>query len=203
MRHPAHPDYHKTWFNTVNHGPAIPFLTVAAIGAQALGSIAQGKQQAASAKYNAAIQENNATIARQNATFAGQEGAANAAIEQQKTRATVGAIKTAQAANNIDVNTGSAVDVRSSASELGELNAINIRSNAARSAYGYQTQASSDEAQAQLDRQEAKYDTKAGYIKAGTTLLGEAATAGQAGNFDSWLNASSMNAPTTMGPWQQ
>lgn len=187
-------------------GAAIPFLTVAAIGAQALGSIAQGKQQAASDKYNAQVAENNAKIATQNATLAGQEGAANAAIEQQKTRATVGAIKSAQAANNVDVNTRSAVDVRSSAAELGELNAITIRSNAAKQAYGFQTQAASDTAQAQLDREQAKYAKEAGYVKAGTTVLGEAATAGQSGNFDSWLNSTSMNSGSFMGPsnlpWQ-
>ncbi len=203
MRHPAHPDYHKTWFNSAYHGPALPFIAAAAMGAQALGAIAQGKQQAASDKYNAAVAENNATIANQNATFAGQEGAANAAIEQAKTRATVGGIKAAQAANGIDVNTGSAVDVRSSASELGELNAINIRSNATRQAYGFETQASNDKAQAQLDRSQAKYDSEAGYVKAGTGLLSSAATAGTSGTFDKWLNAGSMNAPSSMGPWQE
>ncbi len=172
-------------------GAALPFITVAAIGAQALGSIAQGNQQAASDKYNAQVAENNAQIARQNATFSGQEGAANAAREQLKTRAQVGGIKAAQAANGIDINSGSAVDVRSSAAELGELNAITIRSNAARQAYGYQTQASSDMAQAQLDRQSAKYASESGYIKGATTLIGQSATAANAGNFNSWMNNSS------------
>lgn len=180
-------------------GAALPFLTVAAVGMQALGSIAQGNAAAKSANYNAAIASNNAQIATNNATLAAQQGAANAGIEQQKTRATVGAIKAAQAANGVDVNKGSAVDVRSSAAELGELNAITIRSNAARSAYGYQTQAASDQAQAQLDRQQGKYAKQAGYVKAGTSILGDAAMAGGAGNFDSWLNSTSMNSVTT-GP---
>lgn len=163
-------------------------LPVAGLAASALGSVASGRQQAASAKYNSQVATNNAAIVQQNATFAGEEGAANAAIEQQKTRATVGGIKAAQAANGIDVNSGSDVDVRSSAAELGELNAINIRSNAARSAYGQQTQASSDTAQAQLDKQEAGYDSEAGYLKAGTTLLSGGAAGQQSGLWGNFLN---------------
>ncbi len=116
--------------------------------ASALGAIQQGQAAKKSANYNAQIQEHNAEIAQNNATLAGREGAANAAIEQQKARANVAGIKAAQAANGVDVNTGSAVDVRSSAAELGELNAITVRSNAVKQAYGYQTQAASDKAQA-------------------------------------------------------
>lgn len=181
-------------------GAALPFITAASMALSAIGSIQQGKQQAAAAKYNAQVQENNATIAKQNATFVAQEGAANTEREQMKTRATVGAIKAAQSANGVDVNTGSAVDVQSSAAELGELNAITVRSNAVRQAYGFQTQAASDQAQAALDRQQAKYDTRAGYMKAASTLIGQGTQGYNAGNFDSWLGKNSMNYNTDFGP---
>lgn len=172
---------------------ALPYLAVAALGVSTLGSIAQGQEQAKAANYNAGVAANNATIAQQNASLAGAQGAANAAIEQQRTRATVGGIKAAQAANNIDVNTGSAVDVRSSAAELGELNAITIRSNAAKTAYGFQTQSSSDTAQAQLDQQQAKYDSEAGYLNAGKTLLSATVSGAQSGTWDNFLGSGSMN----------
>ncbi len=176
-------------------GAALPsFSTLAAFGSlatSALGSIQAGRQASASAKYNAAVQQNNAAVAKQNATFAGQEGAANAANEQQKTRAAIGSIRASQAANGIDVNKGSAVDVRSSAAELGELNAITIRSNAARQAYGFQTQASSDMAQSKLDKQEAGYDTTAGYMKGATTLLSGGYQGHESGLWNDYLNSSS------------
>lgn len=199
MIHPAHSDYHGTWFNRARHGPALPFLAVAAISAQALGSIAQGQQEKKAADYNARVQENNAKIAEQNARFAGEEGAANAATEAMKTRAAIGGIKAAQAANGVDINSGSPVDVRSSAAELGELNAITIRNNAARHAYGYQTEASSDRAQAQLDRQQGKYAAEAGFFKAGTTVLGSGISAYQAGTFDSWMKSTSLNGESGGG----
>lgn len=181
---------------SVGTAAALPALgsVIGAVSAvsSALGSINQGKSQAASARYNAQVQENNAQIAKNNATLAGQEGAANAGIQQQKTRATVGAIKAAQAANGVDVNSGSALDVRSSAAELGQLSAITIRSNAAKSAYAYQTGASSNEAQAQLDRQEAKNDIKAADITAGTSLLGKAASGSQSGLWGDYLQSGSL-----------
>jgi hypothetical protein len=127
------------------------------------------------AKYNAQVATQNQQIATQNATLAGQSGEQQAAQSEAKTRAEVGAIKASEAAGNIDVNSGSAVDVQSSAAELGELSAITIRGNAA---YGYQTQSTSFENQAQLDTQQAANDTTAGEIAAPVTLLGGLGGAG-------------------------
>ncbi len=69
-----------------------------------------------------------------------------------KTRGQVGAIEASQAASNITVGSGSAVDVRSSAAEMGELDALTIRSNAEKQAYGYQTQAAAFTGEQQQQR---------------------------------------------------
>lgn len=171
---------------------ALPLAGLASSGLSAYSSVQQGKQAATAANYNASVAANNAQIATQNATVAGQVGAEQTAIEQQKTRAAIGGIKAAQAASGIDVNSESAVDVRSSAEELGQLNAITVRSNAARTAYGYQTQAQSDTSQSQLDQQEAGYDKTAGYDKAATTLLGNAVAGSQSGLWDSFNQTKSL-----------
>lgn len=163
--------------------------TLASGAISAVGSIEKGQASSAAAKYNAGIAQNNATIAQQNATFAGQEGQQNAAIAEGKTRAQVGAITAAQAANGVEVNSGSALDVRSSAAELGELNAINIRANAARQAYGFQTEATSDQAQAQLNKSQAQSDSTAGYISAGSTLL--SAAGNKNNNYSDFLSSQS------------
>ena len=148
--------------------------TLATLGTAlgAVGAITSMGGRAAASDYSSVIAAQNAQIAKQQADLAGAAGDQQVAMQQAKTRATVGAIKAAQAASGIDVNTGSAVDVRSSAAELGQLDAISIRSNAARTAYGYQTQSASDLAQSQLDRFEAKNDRTAGYLNAGTSVLG-------------------------------
>lgn len=138
----------------------------------AIGAISQAHAASAAAKYNAEVEAQNAKIAKQNAAWAGQAGEQQAAVEEQKTRGRVGAIVAAEAANNIDVNSGSAVDVRSSAKELGELDALTVRSNAAKEAYGDVTQSWSHEAQSNLDKQNAAAASEAGMIGAAGSLLG-------------------------------
>lgn len=162
--------------------------SVASTAIQGVGSFMSGKANAASANYNASIASMNANIEKQNATWAAQSGEEQVAQQQQKTRANVGAITAAQAANNITINSGvsgdSGLDVRSSASQLGELSALNIRSNAAKQAYGYLTGAWSDTAQANLDKANAGYSAEAGDIGAGADLLGGAGSA--ANNYANW-----------------
>jgi hypothetical protein len=163
---------------------ASPWLAYAGIGSSlaggalgAYGSYMQGQSAAAAARYNATIEKNNATIAKQNAAIAGEAGSFQAYQVGQKTRSEVGTIAANQAAGGIDVNKGSAVDVRSSAAELGELDALTVRSNAAREAYGYQTQADTHTAQSNLDLFEAANDQTAGTIGAASTFLGSAGSA--------------------------
>lgn len=137
----------------------------------ALGQMKQGKAASQAAQYNATVAANNANISRQNAINAGHEGEIAAAQAQQETRAKVGAIKADQGASGVDLNSGSSIDVRSSAAQTGQLNAITLRSNAARKAYGYQLEASGQDAQSQLDLSTAKNEKSAGLLNASTTLL--------------------------------
>ncbi len=152
-------------------------IALAGTAASAVGSIAQGQAAAQAAAYNAQIQANNAKIATENASLAGAEGSANVEAKSLQTRAKVGAIEANQAAAGIDIGSGSATDVRQSATQVGALEALNIRANATRQAYGYQTQAASDLAQSELDKKESSYDKSAGYLKAGATLLSSAGNA--------------------------
>lgn len=168
------------------------FASVAGAGIGALGSIKQGKASAAAANYNSQVSANNAAIAQQNSQWAIQEGNAAVEAEKLKTRDTVGALTANQAAGGIDINSGSALDVRSSAAETGELNALNIRTNAIHKAYGYQTDATGFQAQSGLDSAQAGFDTTAGDINAGSTLLGGIGSASN--NYANYLNKSSVGS---------
>lgn len=162
---------------------ASPWLAYAGLGLSALGGVTgavgavqQGQAQASAAEYNAQLSNRNAAVAKENANIAGQAGSEQAYIQSQKTRAEVGSIKASQAASGIDVNSGSALDVRTSARELGELDALTVRSNATKEAYGYVNQAANFKSQANLDEFEAKNDKTASYISGASTLLGAAAS---------------------------
>ena len=173
--------------------------TVASLASGAIGAIGASntaKATSQSAAYQAQVAANNQAIAQNQANQATAAG--ESAVEQQglKTRAEVGAIMAGQAASNIDVTSGSAVDVRSSAAALGELDALTIRSNAARQSYGYQTNATSFGAQAGLEQNIARQAPIAGEISATGSLLSGAT--GAANQYLNWQRvAGSGVGPTT------
>lgn len=155
-------------------------MAAAAAGSvtKAFGSWQAGEAGAQASNFQAQVAENNAAAARQNFTWEMQAGQQRATDSEMKTRAQVGETKTGQAAAGIDVNTGSAAAVQSAEGKLGELDALTIRSNSARRAYGYEVAATSDEAQAQLDRAQASQSRISGDIGAATSLLSGASSAG-------------------------
>lgn len=146
-------------------------------GMQVIGGIQQGQAEKAQATYNASVAAANAQIAKNKAAMAGAAGTAQVEQAQLETRAKVGGLLAAEAAGNIDVTKGSALDVRSSAAQLGELNALTVRSNAARTAYGYQTEAASETGQQGLYQSEANNAMPAAEIGAFGNVLGGATSA--------------------------
>lgn len=159
--------------------------TIGSTAVSALGSISQSRASAASAGYNAKVVAQNAEQQTRNANFAGAEGEQNVAAEGAKTKATLAATLASQGASGVDVNTGSSVNVRESEAKLGILNALTVRSNAAKQAYGYQTGAASDLAQVDLLNKQKKNDITGGYLNAGATVLGGI---GNASKYTQWLN---------------
>lgn len=165
---------------------AATVATVASLGGtaiSALGTLGQSRANAAAAGYNAKIAAQNAQIQTQNANFTAAQGEQNVGAAGAKTRADVAAITANEGASGIDVNTGSPVSVRESEAKLGMLNALNIRSQAARQAYGYETGAIQQTAQSTLDRKQQTYDTEGGYLNAGATVLGGVGTAAKYVNY--------------------
>lgn len=144
----------------------------------AVGAVEGAAAQQKSAEFQAQVATNNAQLAKQQAALTEAAGAAQVETQGIKTRAEVGAIKAEQAASNIDVDSGSALDVRSSAAMLGELDALTIRSNAEKTAYGDLTQAKSFEGQASVEKSIAAEAPIAGGIQAFGSVLGGAASAG-------------------------
>jgi hypothetical protein len=149
---------------------AVAGLASAGIGA--VGAMRQGEANAAAANYQAQVAANNAAIERQNAEWEFQSGEVQTENVARNTRNVVGTTKAAQAASGVEVNTGSNVDVRAAESELGALDALTVRSNAARRAYSHEVAATGDEAQAQLLRSEADSARSAGRLSALGSFIG-------------------------------
>lgn len=175
------------------------WLSYGGVAASALSGVtgAVGAAQSANAQRQAANYQ--AQVAKQQSDIANQQAqqtaaAGEAATEQQglKTRATVGAVTANEAASGVDVNSGSALDTRLSAADVGELNALTTRSNYARQAYGYQTGAVASEAQSGLYRAEASQAPIGGALSATGSLLSGASSA--ANQYARWQQAGGSGA---------
>lgn len=153
-------------------------IGIAGAATSAYGTYEKGQAEGANADYQSQVAANNAMIARQNVQMTEAAGASKEAAQGMKTRAAVGTIKTAQGASGVDVNSGSALDVRGAAAKLGALDALTIRSNTAREAYGYEVQATSSEAESKLLTSEGEQARTAGEIGALGTFLSGASSVG-------------------------
>lgn len=171
-------------------------LMAAATLVSTAGAVQQGNQAKKIGTYQAAVASNNALIAEQNADYAIKAGQQQAATESMKGAATVGAIKSAQAASGVDVNTGSAVDVQESERLRSALDTQTVMHNAQLKAYGYRTQATNFEAEAGLRTAEGDAAKSASRTKALSTLLSGASSTAWMGakmgpsSYDTGLDAS-------------
>jgi hypothetical protein len=160
----------------------------------AFGDIAGGFSQQGASGLQAKIAKNNQTVAAQNAAYTAQAGEVEGEQAGLRNRAVSGTIRARQAAGGVDVNTGSAATVQGSAAELGAMDAMTIRSNAARAAYGYQVKGH----EAELEYLQAKAAEKAapieGFISAGGTLLGGASST--ASKYSQWQQSTGGDAGT-------
>ena len=162
--------------------------TVAGTAVSAYGAYQSGQAQSKAAAYQAQVAANNAKIAQEQATLATQKGENEAMQQSLKNRAALGGIITSMAANGVDVNSGSAINVRQSADVLGLQDVQTKRENAAIEAYGFRSQGASYTAQSQLDTSEAQWAKSAGMTGAVGSLLGGAGSVGA--KYADWLNTS-------------
>lgn len=156
---------------------AVPgVLSLAGTAAKAGGQLKGGQATSSADLFKAQIANNNAIAYGQAATRAVQGGEVASDVAGLQTAATIGRTKATQAANGINVNTGSAVDVRAGQAAAGRINQDTTLSNAQLQGYGYRVRGMQESEQAQLDTAEAAGATAgAGYGAAGTILGGASA----------------------------
>lgn len=143
-------------FTALAVGALIGSTALSVYGQKKAGDAAKagGIANRRAAESSAGLSEFNAAIADLQAKDAEARGEQEAAKFRQGVRALVSEQRTGFAAGNIDVNYGSAVDTQADAEFLGELDALTIRTNAAREAWGYRVQATDDRERARIQREE-------------------------------------------------
>jgi hypothetical protein len=162
------------------------WIAAAGLAVGAVSSVAGGIASSNAASYQGAVATNNSIIQGQNATAALQAGNNNAFDMSLANAGAAGKLKAGQAANGINVNSGTAVNVQASQREVQQQNVGTSLANTARTAYGYRVGSMSDQAQAQLDSMNSENDLIGGVL--GGVGKG-ASAAGQAPGVTDWLSS--------------
>lgn len=155
--------------------PVLMAVTAARSIAGYVGSRRQATAAQQQGNYESQLFSQNADFADAQAADAIARGHEAELRSRGQTRQLTGSQRASYAAQGISLDTGSPVDVVTQDEALGELDALTIRNNARREAYGFSTQASQYRSQAQMARTAGK-NTAAAYGNEGvSTLLGGAA----------------------------
>lgn len=168
----------------------VAWVGLAGAAISAVGAISQGAAQSQQSAYQAQVAQNNSTVENQNALYATEAGNIQQFDESLKNRGAAGKIKANQAANGVDVNSGSNLAVQQSQRETGLQDVATIGANAQRQAYGYRTQAVGDTAQAGLDTAESQQAPVGADLGAVGGLLSKSGSNGIASAFG-WTGSGS------------
>ncbi|HKE43891.1 MAG TPA: hypothetical protein VKB41_05070 [Steroidobacteraceae bacterium] len=138
-----------------------------------------GEAQQQVAESEAQLSDYNAQVAELQAKDALERGGEKESRFRDQVRGLIGSQRAGFAGANVDVGYGSAADVQADAAFLGELDALTIRNNAAREAWGYKVEAEDLRRRAEIQRQGGEMAAAAGreaakgaYIGAAGTVLG-------------------------------
>ncbi len=145
-------------------------LAVASTALSAYGAYQQGQ-------YQGQVARNNATMAQYAAQQTTQEGVQREEATRQRTAQMIGQERAGLSAGGVNANVGSAARLQEDTANLGELDAVTLRNNAANRAWAYQTQAAGDIAQE-------KQDTFAGNLGSLSSLVGGSSSI--ASKYKSW-----------------
>lgn len=151
-------------FTAIMVGLAVAGAVTKTVGTIKAGNAAErvGKAQREASESQAELSDFNAQVADLQAKDAIARGQDEEQRFRAKVRGTIGAQRADFAAGNINVAYGSAVDVQADTAFLGELDALTIRTNAAREAWGYEVQSEDLTRRGQIQRKEGYMYEQAG-----------------------------------------
>lgn len=144
-------------------------LGILGTGFQAYGAYRSAQAQKAQSEYQAGVARNNQIIAERNAQDAIKRGQAEEARHRLQVAQLKGTQRSVLAASGVELDDGSALDILGDTAELGELDALTIRSNAEREAYQARVQGMNYAAEAGLHSYAAESTNP--FLSAGSALF--------------------------------
>ena len=122
-------------------GAVAPAIQVAGAGLSAVTAYSNSRSTRSAYEAQAQVARNNAVIAGWQADDVLARGDRAVSVQRSKTRQLKGAQRAAMAANGVDLNQGSALNILSDTELFGEMDADTIANNAAKEAWAIRNQA--------------------------------------------------------------
>lgn len=139
-------------------------------GASVYGTYAQMQAAKNNASYQASIANQNAAIADAQSVSVGQQGTMEQNQLRDKARQVAASQKTAFAANGLDTQSGSALNVISDTAQQSEQDIQTSRYNTAMQMWGLGNQANQYRAEAKNAKQAGKYQARSALLSGVTSL---------------------------------
>jgi len=165
------------------------FMQIAGLATSAFGAYSQGKADKAATEQQAAVTRNNEMLAQWQAADALRRGKEAEQTHRFKVASMKGSQRASFAARGLDIGEGSAFNILADTDYMGERDAITIRNNASREAWGHTVSAKNAGSNADLLEMRARNTNPA--TGAFTTLL---TGAGQVAA--SWYKRSTAGTPS-------
>lgn len=150
-------------------------IMLVSMATSAISSVSSAIQNAQAIKaqgfYASSIANSNAAMAKLKATQALQAGDVAASRKDMVTRGQVGTARAMASGSGVDVNVGSPAAVQSEIRTAGASDVLTIKNNAAREAWGYQTQAIQDTFEGQFSNLTAKSKAQQSLVTGGLQAI--------------------------------
>lgn len=147
-------------------------LTAALIGLTAASTAMQYSAAKSAGDYQQSVANVNADLDDLSAGDAIARGDKAAGAQHKKTKQLIGAQRAALGASGAAVNSGSAADLTADSKTLGALDALTIKSNAAREAFGYKVQGLNSRASGQFAHMESRAKMNSTLLTGGIQAIG-------------------------------
>lgn len=170
-------------------------FAIAGLAFQAFGAIQQSRAATQQAEYEQAVQRNNNIMAERAQQDAIRRGKREETLRRLRTAQDVSTARSQLAGGGFDVNTGSALTKQSDTRAMGNVEALTIRSNAAREAYGIQTQNARERAESAGRVASYKNQAKSSLISGAASVAMGGYRAYSAGTFGGGATAQQKSGP--------
>jgi hypothetical protein len=125
-------------------------LGAASLAFGAMGAYQQSASAKASMEYQSQVAQNNAITAEYQAQDAVKRGEVAEAEQRRRTSMMKGSQTARLAANGLDISEGSALNILSDTDWMGEQDALTVRDNASREAWGYRQQGANSQSNSDM-----------------------------------------------------